>query len=448
MKLKDKNTLKSYKPHIKKTLGLAIPIMCSQLGNAMVMLSDTIMVGRIGKDELAAVAFGNAIYIVGFVLLQGITFGSTPLIGKSYAAGKHKHATEQFANSLVVDSIACFIIGSLMWCVSFAMPYMGQDTAVWTYAIPYYKCLVASLIPYIVFLAFKQYMEGLGNTIYAMSITIACCTINVILNYIFIFGKFGLPEMGVFGAGLATFVSRMLMPIAYIVLFRSKSSLWRHFYFFKKKAIRWKDMRAISAIGIPIGSQMFIECSAFSLSAIMAGWFGSTALASHEIAMNISSLTFMVVTGIASAATISVSHQKGINNQLGVKKAGNAALLMAITYSSTCALTILAIRNFVPHMFTNDEEVIAMSAMLLILAAIYQIPDGLQAVTMGVLRGIADVKVPMYTCSFCYILLNLPFSYIVAVKMGIGITGIWWGFILGLSTLSAIVVIRWRKRSK
>lgn len=442
------NILKSYLPLCKRTFALALPIMLSQLGNAMVMLSDTIMVGRLGKNELAAVAFGNAIYIIGFVLIQGVTFGSTPIIGKSYAAGKHRQASEQFANSLVVDLLAVAVFGTAMWCMSYAMPHMGQDTAVWQFAIPYYQCLVLSLVPYAIFMCFKQYMEGLGNTFYAMAITISCCTLNVVLNYVFIFGKLGLPAMGVFGAGLATLVSRLLMPLAYLALFRYKSSLWRHLRFFRKKAFRWKDVKTIGKVGLPIGGQMCIECSAFGLSAIMAGWFGATALASHEIAMNISSLTFMVVTGLASAATITVSHQKGINNAHGVKKAGNAALIMAVAYSTCCCLTIFAIRNFIPYVFTTDAEVIAMSGFLLIFAAIYQIPDGTQAVAIGALRGIADVRVPMLTCSFSYMLLNLPFSYLVAVKMNVGIQGIWMGFILGLSTLSVVMVARWRKLTK
>lgn len=443
-----KNKFQEYLPHYKKTLLLALPIMLSQLGNAIVMLSDTLMVGRIGKNELAAVAFGNAIYIVGFVLIQGITFGSTPLIGASYSAGKHRYASEQFANSLVVDILAFIGVGTLMMAASFAMPYMGQDDAVWQLAIPYYRVLVVSLIPYVIFLAFKQYLEGLGNTRYSMNITLICCLLNVVLNYVFIFGKFGAPEMGVFGAGFATLIARTVMPIIYLLLFRHKSSLWRHFFFFKAKALKWKEMKKLGAVGLPIGGQMFIECLAFSCSAIMAGWFGAAALAGHEIAMNMSSLTFMLVTGISSGTTISVSHQKGINNKNGIRKAGNAALQLGICYSITCALIMAIGSKFLPTLFTNDTEVLEIASLLLLFAAVYQIPDGLQSISIGALRGIADVRMPMYVCSFCYLAVNLPFSYLVAVKMGVGITGIWMGFIIGLGAVATIMIIRWHLKTK
>lgn len=448
VKPKLKNRYRTYRPHYKKTLLLALPIMLSQLGNAIVMLSDTLMVGHIGKNELAAVAFGNAIFIVGFVLVQGVTFGSTPLIGSSYASGRHRYASEQFANSLIVDLLATFAVGGLMWAVSYAMPHMGQDEAVWQLAIPYYRVLVLSLIPYVVFLAFKQYLEGLGNTRYSMNITLACCLLNVLLNYIFIFGKCGVPQMGVYGAGLATLIARLVMPVLYLLLFRYKSNLWRHFFFFKANALKWKEMKKLGAVGLPIGGQMFIECLAFSCSAIMAGWFGAAALAGHEIAMNMSSLTFMMVTGISSGTTICVSHQKGMGNQKGVKKSGNAALQLGFCYSISCALILALGSKVIPLLFTTDDEVIGIASTLLLFAAVYQIPDGMQSISLGALRGIADVKMPMYICSFCYLAVNLPFSYLVAVKMGMGINGIWLGFIIGLGTVSAIMITRWRRKTR
>lgn len=446
--MKFKYSYQTYRSHYKKTLLLALPIMLSQLGNAIVMLSDTLMVGRLGKNELAAVAFGNAIFIVGFVLIQGITFGSTPLIGSSFAAGRHRYASEQFANSLLVDVLASAAVGSIMWFFSYAMPHLGQDEAVWRLAIPYYQVMVVSLIPYVVFLAFKQYLEGLGNTRYSMNITLACCLLNVVLNYLLIFGKCGFPNLGVLGAGIATLIARLAMPVSYLLLFRYKSNLWRHFFFFKLNTLKWKEMKKLGAVGLPIGGQMFIECLAFSCSAIMAGWFGAAALAGHEIAMNMSSLTFMMVTGISSGTTICVSHQKGMGNKKGVKKAGNAALQLGFCYSCCCALMLAMGHNLIPSLFTADAEVIETASVLLLFAAVYQISDGMQAVSIGALRGIADVKVPMYICTFCYLVLNLPFSYLVAVKFGMGISGIWLGFIIGLGTVAAIMITRWKMKTK
>lgn len=440
----------SYRPHYIKNIRIALPIMLSQLGNAIVMFTDNIMVGRVGDgtNELAAVSFGNALFIVGFVLVQGVGFGATPLIGEYYSAGKHRKATELFANSIIVNIAAFLVFGFLMWQVHHLMPYMGQDEAVWKLATPYYLALVVSLFPYTIFLAFKQYLEGMGNTRYAMNITLMCCFVNVLFNYLLIFGKCGFPELGVFGAGVSTLIARTLMPILYIALFRYKNSLWRHLYFVKRKSLSWNKMKKLGKVGLPIGGQMSVECLAFSISAVMAGWFGAVALASHEIAMSMSSLTFMVVTGISSATTVCVAHQKGLNSKLGIRKAGNAAIQMGIFYSLACASTMILTSTLVPRLFSENQQVLALSATLLIFAAVYQIPDGMQAITIGALRGIADVKTPMWSCIIGYMFVNLPVSYLISVKLGVGITGIWMGFIIGLATVSAIAVVRWFMKSK
>ena len=444
---KTKKLIRSYVPFYRRNLAIAIPVMLSQLGQAMVMLADTMMVGRIGTNELAAVSFANAVFLVGFVLAQGIAFGSTPVIGPNYATGNYRKAGLLFQHSIVVDATAAIAIGGGMYALSHFMDRMGQEEAVWKLAVPYYRTLVISLFPYLIFLAFKQFMEGLGNTKYAMQITILTALLNILLNWIFIFGKCGCPAMGVLGAGIATLISRCCMPILYLALFRKRPSIWRYFRFFGKR-LNWKDVSRLSSIGLPIGLQMFIECSCFSLSAIMAGWFGSTSLASHEIAMNISSLTFMVVTGIASGTTIRVSHQLGQQHYTDMRKAGIASMHLSICYNLICALLMLTFRHQIPLAYTSDANVIGLSATLLIFAALYQIADGLQSVTLGALRGMSDVHLPMVIATTGYVCINLPISYLLGVKAHWGIYGIWTGFIIGLYAVAGMAIIRYLTKTR
>lgn len=443
-----KRTIKSYIPFYKRNLNLAIPVMISQLGQSVVMLADSIMTGQLGTNALAATSFANAIFIIGFVLAQGIGFGATPLIGPQFASGNYKRAGVLFHHSIYLDMLAAFGVGGLMYIVSYFLDCMGQDEEVVKLAIPYYQVLVLSLIPYMLFLSFKQFMEGIGNTKYAMIITIISNIINIVFNYLLIFGKCGFPQMGVLGAGVASLIARCSMPICYILLFRYKNSLNRYFLFFNVKSLNWKDIKSISKMGLPIGIQMFIECLVFSLSAVMAGWFGAIQLASHQIAINLSSLTFMVVTGISSATTIVVSHNLGQKRMADMKQSGLASLHITLIYSISCGVIIYLFRHLIPLAFSRDPSVIELSAILLTFAAIYQIADGLQSVGLGALRGMGDVHAPMYIATFSYICINLPAGYIMAEVFGWEAKGVWGGFICGLFTLATCVLIRFWMKTK
>lgn len=438
---------REYLPFYKRNLKVAIPVMLSHLGHATVQLADTIMVGQLGTNELAAVSFASAIFFIGSVVALGVSFGSTPIIGQAYSQGKFRDVATTFQNSILFDSLLVFFICIIMYSASFFMDKMGQPEEVISLAVPYYRILVLSLLPFILFQAFRQFMEGIGDTKKAMYITIIINLVNIGLNYLLIFGKLGFPALGIIGSGIATFISRMLMPAFYFIIFRWKPSLRRYFYFFKWNLFSVRKLKLLASVGLPIGFQMFIETTTFSLSTIMVGWFGAISLASHQIAGTISSLTFMVVAGISSATTIRVSHQLGAGDYRSLRKAGFASIHLVVGYSFITAFFLIFFRHQIPLLFSDDPFVINMTGTLLIMAALFQLADGLQIVALGSLRGMADVKHPMLFAVICYTLINLPVGYFCGVTLNMGVIGIWIGYIFGLNVAAFLLVRRFGRIS-
>ncbi|MDR1729839.1 MAG: MATE family efflux transporter [Prevotellaceae bacterium] len=439
--------IQEYLPFYKRNLKVAVPVMFAQLGQATVQLADTIMVGRLGTNELAAVSFASAIFFIGFVIVIGASMGSTPIIGQTYVQKKYREVGAIFQNSILFDFLLVFVVCLVMYAFSFFMDRMGQPDEVITLAVPYYRILLLSLPPFILFQAFRQFMEGIGDTKIAMYITIFANVANIGLNYVLIFGKFGFPEMGMIGASIATVISRVMMPVCYLIIFKWKSSLWRYFRFFSREVFSVQKQKLLASMGLPIGFQMLVETVTFSLCTIMVGWFGAVSLAGHQIAGTVSSTTFMVVVGISSATTIRVSHQFGVKDYPSLRKAGFASLHLVVAYSLMMALLLVLFRNQIPLLFSNDPYVIKMTSTLLIMAAIFQLADGLQVVGLGALRGMADVKHPMLFAVICYTLINLPVGYICGVVLDMGVVGVWIGYIFGLYVAAFLLVRRFLRIS-
>lgn len=440
--------LRGYVPFYKRNLKLAYPVMLSQLGQVVVMFADSMMVGRMGEVELAAVSFANAIVMIGMLFVLGISFGSTPLVGTDYVSGSHRKSATTFQNSFLLNFISAFFVCSVLLVVSLFMDRMGQEEGVCRLAVPYYRIVVVSLFPLMVFQAFKQFMEGVGDTKNAMVITIVANVINIIFNYLLIFGKFGFPELGVNGAGWATFISRLLMPVMFLFVFWKSKSLVRYFYFFRLREFRKDRLLMLCGVGLPIGLQMLIEGFTFSMSAVMVGWFGADMLSGHQIAWNISSMTFMVTCGISAATTIRVSHQLGAGDFVSLRKAGFASMHLSAFFSMLMACLIVLFRYEIAELFIENSSVIEIAAELLVLVAVFQLADGLQCVSLGALRGLSDVNGPMVIATVCYILVNLPIAYVLGVVCGFEANGVWAGFIFGLNLAAVLLIYRFVSKTK
>ncbi|MDA3928999.1 MAG: MATE family efflux transporter [Prolixibacteraceae bacterium] len=440
--------LSDYLIYYKRLLKLAFPLVLTQAGQMVVQLVDNAMVGRVGTTELAAASFANSIFVVIMVFGLGIFLGVTPLIGHALGAKNDKRVASIMKNSLVLSLFLVTILTLLTWSLSWFMHLMGQPELVWKMAIPYFRILAISLLPFLLFMVLKQIGEGLNNTWWAMIATILSNVLNVALNYVLIFGKMGFPELGLIGAGYATLISRVTMPILLFVGFMLSKKMRHYFTLVPVVKSSIKEIKRILDVGFPISIQLVIEVSLFALGAVMMGWIGDVPLAAHQIALGLASFTFMIANGVAMATTIRVSFQLGLKAYNSMEKVTLSAIHLVLLYMLLCGIGFLVFRNQLPKIFTLDPLVISQAASLIVVAALFQLFDGLQVVCLGVLRGFADVKIPMIIAAISYLGIGIPVSYLFAFKFNFGPEGIWYGFVAGLATAGILLSFRIRKKIK
>lgn len=430
-----------YLPFYKRNLKVALPIILSHLGGAFVNLADTVMVGQIGTIELAAVSLGSSVSVIGFMFGVCVMIGATPLIGYAHIQGKNHKASALFQNEFLLSILLSLFIIAIQYIVLNFLPYMGQDPAVVAAAHNYYLYIIASFLPFYIYSAFRQFLEGIGNTKVAMVITVAANLLNILLNWLLIFGYWGFPKMGIDGAGLATLISRICMPIMFLLIFRFRKTWWGYIQEFRVSHFSLKVVKDILRIGVPIGGHQLMEISAFAFSSIMVGWIGATTQAGHQITMNISHLVFMIILGISSATIIRVSHQYGSRNYPALHMAANASIHICLAINVLMGGAVILLRHQIPLLFSSDPAVIEIASVLLIMTGIFQVSDGLQAVNAGILRGLSDVQKPLKYAFISYICINIPLAYILAFPLGLGAIGIWMAFIIGLG-VAAILLYR------
>ena len=443
---------RKYLPYYKRNLMVALPVMLTQLGASLVGLFDSIMVGHYATVDLAAVSFSNAIFFTVMVFAMGALMGVTPLVG--IQVGEMKQATEN--ESIVRRNIASLFQNGMLFTVllslfmlillSACIPFLdrfGQDPEVIEVARPYYILIVVSLVPFLFFSFFKQFLEGLGNTMVAMVITLLMNGLNILLNWVFIYGHWGFEAMGAMGAGIGSLISRIGMPLCFWAVIAWHKE-WKQYLRMSRQVFSWLRIKELAKIGFPIGGQTLVETFLFTASFVIIGWISKEALAAHQVANQIADMTFMLALGIGSATTIRVSHQLGEGNIKGVRMASNASVHLVLLMNTIGAALMIGLRNYIPMLFTDDQEVIAIASQLIIIAGIFQYADGLQAVGAAMLRGITDVRVPMIIAFVSYILVGLSVGLLCAFPLKFGAAGIWIGFVVGLSVAAVCMHIRFR----
>jgi len=438
--------ISDYFPVYRKNLTLAVPVIFSQIGQVTVNLVDNIMVGHIGTTQLAAASFAINTFHVGMLFGLGITLGITPLVGHSFNAKNPKNPGIWLKNGVIVNFIASILLCTVMASVVLFMNRMGQSKDVVQMAIPFYLIHVSSLIPLMLFFSFKQFFEGIGNTKIAMIITIIINLVNIVLNYVLIYGKFGFPALGLNGSGYASLISRLIMPVIFIFVILRKPAFRIYLLEAMHSGFEKLKIKRIISVGFPIGLQMVIEVLAFTLGAIMLGWISKESLAGHQVAISMVSMTYMISFGLASGTTIRVSHAFGEHDRDELKQAIFASLHMVIAFMSLMGLLFVLLRNQLPLLFTSDPAVVEVAAGLLVVGAFFQIFDGVQVVLLGALRGMTDVRVPMFIAFFSYIIVSLPISYLLAFVFNFGYSGVWIGFVFGLSTAAILFGLRLRNQ--
>jgi len=440
--------VKEYIPYYRRNLKVAVPVVISQAGQVTVMLAANIMVGWVNAMELAAISFASAVYAIGMVFGMGFAIGVTPLIGISYGEKDFRKAASFFQNSLLLNFICTVLCMALMFFIGGFFDYMGQEEAVIKIAKPVYYIFVLSFFPQMIFFSGKQFAEGIGNTKISMYITISCNVLNIVLNYLLIFGKFGCPALGAYGAAIGTLITRLVMAAGFIAIFLLYPSFRRYFLFFRKTGFLWKRIKELIRVSTPVAIQIGLEMITFSFCTIMTGWVDGNSLAANQIALSMAMLTFMIVTGVSSATTIRVSHQLGAKNYIGVRKAGFASMHLALGFMTITGVCFIVFRNHIPLLFNNEPDVVAIAAKLLIAAGIFQVFDGLQAVSMAALRGLTDTAKPMFIAFVSYIIVCLSAGYTLAFVVGLDALGIWMGYVVGLGMAAIWLAWRFHRKSK
>lgn len=440
--------LLTYKTNFSKTLKIAYPVMLSQIGHILVGIIDSLMVGQLGPEPLAASSFANSVFSVFLMFGIGLSFGITPLVAQADGKKDEGTITRVLRQGIILCTVAGLVLFAGLWLVYYALPYLGQTEQVVNLGGPYYLIIASSIIPFMIFQNFKQFAEGLSVTKQMMFITIGANLMNVAFNYVLIFGHFGFPALGLNGAGWATLISRIFMLIAaYWFVFKAKpfASFRDGFNLLKAKAGYFKPMLQI---GIPAGTQFLFEVGAFSMAAIMMGWMGDKELAAHQIAIGLVALSYMAATGISAASTVRIGNLIGRSDGVNLFRTGNANFALSLFVMSACAILFVLVHDIVPGYYIDDEEVIGIAGSLIIIAGFFQLSDGVQVVGLGNLRGMSDVKVPTVITLVAYWGLAMPISYVFGFVLDFGPEGIWYGLLTGLTTAAVFLYFRFKKLSK
>ena len=431
--------------------------MLGMLGHTFVSLIDNIMVGQLGSAELAAVSLGNSFVFIAMSLGIGFSTAITPLIAEADTEKDFIKGKSSFKHGLFLCTILSLLLFALILLSKPIMYLMNQPEEVVNLAIPYLDLVAFSLIPLIIFQGFKQFSDGLSMTKYPMYATILANVINVFLNYVLIFGKFGFPQMGIVGAAIGTLVSRIVMLFFLWWLLTKKEKSRAYVIQIKLFVLENRMIRKILNLGFPSAMQMFFEVAIFTAAIWLSGTLGKNPQAANQIALNLSSMTFMVAMGLSVAAMVRVGNQKGLRDFMELRRIAISIFLLGLVLAFVFALFFFVFHNLLPKIyvdlgdpinFIDNTEVIKIAAQLLLVAAVFQLSDSAQVIILGALRGLQDVKIPTVITFVAYWLIGFPVSYYLGKEEVMGSIGIWIGLVSGLTAAAILLYIRFNYLTK
>ncbi|PRP65993.1 MATE family efflux transporter [Nonlabens agnitus] len=438
--------LSAYTKEFKRNLTIAVPIMAGQVAHLLVALADNIMVGKLGAAQLAAVSLGNTFIFIALSIGMGFSFAITPLVAEADGNKNVEVARAAFHNGFIMCAINGVLLVVLLLLAEPILYQMDQPEEVVRLAIPYMRIVGFSLIPLMLFQAMKQFSDGLSLTRNAMYATLLANIVNVFINYLLIYGMWGFPRLEVEGAAYGTLISRILMLLLlYFILKRSSNT---RIYFQRISKFSWVYMKSLLNLGLPTALQMFFEVSLFTSAIFLSGMLGTEEQAANQIALNLSALTFMVGVGLSVTATIRVGNHLAPEKRPDLIRVARSIFLMAIIVDIAFALFFYLGRHLLPEIYIDDVKVIELASGLLLIAALFQISDGLQVVVLGALRGLQDVWIPSLICFCAYTLIGFPISYYSSLRFDLGINGIWLGLLVGLSVSALLMYLRFRYLTK
>jgi len=451
------NTLKRHWAEVPYNLKLATPVVLGMLGHTLVAFADNIMVGQLGPAELAAVSLGNSFLFIAMSVGLGLSTAITPLIAEADGFKKSFEIKKVFKHGVLI----CGIVGVLLTgVVLFSVPLlhkMKQPEEVLVFAVPFLSIVGVSLIPLMLFQAIKQLCDGLSRTRLPMYASIIGNLLNVVLNYLLIFGNHGFPQMGVAGAALGTLISRVFMLILLIVFLKRSTYFSPFLTDLRWRLVSWRFSRRILALGLPSSFQVFFEVTLFTSAIWLSGILGTLYQAANQIALNLASMTYMVGIGLNVAAMIRVGNQKGRKDYKRLNEVAQSIFFLTVVIELLFAVVFLTARHVLPELYLDANDplnradnliVMALASELLLWAAVFQLFDGLQVVIIGALRGMQDVNFTAYITFIAYWLVGFPVCYYLGLHTALASQGIWIGLTLGLTVSALLLYLRFQYLSK
>ena len=436
------NWLQKYREDYSATIKIGVPIVLGQLGIVVVGLVDNIMVGHFSTSDLAAASFVNSVFNIPILFGMGFSYGLTPLVGQFFGRGDKFRVGGLLRNSLLANFMIGLFLSVAMGIMYLNVHRMGQPEELLPLIRPYFLLQLTSLVFVMMFNSFKQFADGITDTKTSMWIMLSANLLNIIGNSLLIYGVWGLPALGLTGAGISTLASRIFMFVAFAILFFRKQSYRRYLVGYHRTTYNTGDLKVLNRMGMMVGLQMGMETALFSISGVMIGWLGTVPLAAHQVVASISTLGFMLYYGVGSAVSIRVSNFFGRGDIAGVRRATLAGTHLLGLLAISVSVFFLLVREHIGWLYTSSEEVVNLVAVLMVILVFYQFGDSLQIIFANALRGVADVT-SMAVISFIgYFVIALPVSCICGFVLDWGIEGIWVGYPVGL-TLTGVMMC-WR----
>ena len=449
--------LAQYTKEFSYNIRLAYPVILGMLGHTITGIIDNIMVGQLGAAELAAASLGNSMVFVAMSVGIGFSTAITPIIAEGDAEKDTAKVRTVFHHGLFLCTMLGIMLFAVVWFAKPLMNLMGQPDEVVALAAPYVDWVAFSLLPMVIFQGYKQFADGLSLTKYAMYAVIVSNIINIVVNYLLIYGIWIFPKMGIIGAALGTVVSRIFMLIYMHISLYKNSKLQTYFKGFTFKEITKPILKKITSLGVPSSMQMLFEVALFTGAVWLSGSIGANSQAANQIALSLASMTFMFAMGLSVTAMIRVGNQKGLQDYKKLQLVARSIFLLAIILEIVFALFFVLFHDYLPMFFLNmknpelaleNSGVISIASTLLLVAAVFQITDGIQVVVLGALRGLQDVKIPTYITFVAYWVIGFPVSYYLGLHTPLKATGIWIGLLAGLTAAAIFLYIRFHVLTK
>jgi multidrug resistance protein, MATE family len=432
----------TYTQHVRKLLVLALPVTVGQLGHMMVGLADTFMAGQLGGTAIASVTLAFSFYFPCLFFGLGISSGPSALIAKAQGEGQGGLIKSLFWQSLYMNIVTAAILSAVIYGCSFHIDLFNPNMVLVKKAQPFLLIMLLSIFPIMLFQSFRQFAEGLSSTRPAMIISWLGNGLNVFLNWSLAMGDFGFPAWGLEGIAWATVIARVVMAGLMIAYVLYTPSLTKYLKGEVYLGVRWSVMKMTLKKSLPVGIQFAMESGVFSLGAIFIGWLGATAIASHQIALNLAAVSYMAATGLSAAVAVRVGYEWGAGNVRQIRRAGLMAFVMVSVFMLSVSVLFILLRYQLPALFVSEQDIIHTTATLLLTAALFQLADGVQVIGIGALRGIGDVMAPTIISFAAYWVIGLPVGYWLTFSKGMGVQGIWYGFTIGLFIAAALMFFR------